>query len=217
MRMRTWQVVRQGAHTRQLEIGGEIVQGNQDECAPVHLRMGDLQTRTVNLLLAEQEQVEIQRAWTPVLTTLTPIAFFDSLQLVEQRVRIQRGVEHGNGIDIIRLAREAQRRRAIQRRVPDQLGVGKIVQLAKGEAQLACRPIQIAAQSDKDRHTLSTHPSPAAAGLRRLRRPPLRERRPAAPASVGGGASALPSWKSVHQAASSGSASPDSARSNMKS
>ncbi len=41
------------------------MQRNQDECAPVHLRMGNLQARTVDQLVAVQKEIEVQGSRLP--------------------------------------------------------------------------------------------------------------------------------------------------------
>src|SRR5215470_8527041 len=123
-------------------------QGNQHESALMHARMRHFQSRLVDHLAAEQEQVEIQRARAVRLAPHATMPRFQRQELLEQLAWRERGIEYRHSVDELGLVRLARWRRTIQGRVPDQTRLRQLRKLEDALLHLTYRIREIGPQAD---------------------------------------------------------------------
>jgi hypothetical protein len=122
----------------------DLGQWQQHEGALVHARMRHFQTRSVNDLIAEQKQVEVEGARAVAFRAHATVPEFEREQLLQQVGGRKLSVEYGNGVDKVRLVGLAHWRRPIERGVQQQSRAGQAPQLLETLPHVPHRVFQVA-------------------------------------------------------------------------
>ncbi len=134
---------------RVAEVCTDFGQWIEDKASLAKTRMRDLQPRFVDDDIAQENQVEVDRSRGTSIRTRSTKLQFDSLQLVQQRTRIQGRRAHGSGI---------QEERFLFESVPlgnglDDCGHGQIGEEARetidGDGEVGAAIAEVAAKGDR--------------------------------------------------------------------
>ena len=99
------------------EVGGELGKRFENEAALVETGVRDGEREVVDDAIVVEQDVEIDGARTPALCGGFPPALaLNRLELCQQRVRIERGVNFGDSVEVRSLRRSADRLRLKDRR-----------------------------------------------------------------------------------------------------
>src|SRR3954467_148345 len=92
----------------------------EHESALMHARMGNDQCRLADGLVAEKQQIEVERARRIPETALARVPALQCLQFAQQLWRAERRVERGDSVDEIGLRAVADGSGAVKRRACDE-------------------------------------------------------------------------------------------------
>src|SRR4029079_14427452 len=116
--------------------GWDFGEGGQHEGALMHAWMRYHELRVGNALVAEKEEIEIERARRIGEAAAPLVRGLQRLERVQQLVRAQRGLDGRDGIDEIGPGRKRARRCAIERRARHEPRPRQRVELAQGALDL---------------------------------------------------------------------------------
>src|SRR4051812_13350279 len=177
------------------------------------MRHDELRRR--NALLAEEQQIEIERARRVGEAAPPAMAAFNRLQLAKELECLELGVEARDRIDELRLRLVAKRCAGVERRTRREAAARYLAQLVERPLDLGAGISEVRADADIRRcHALAGVGGAAGCFFRRRRR---RLRGPVSGSSIAFLVSASALWNARHHASSSAGTSPLAARTARKS
>src|SRR5204863_5469027 len=172
--------------------------------------------RRRDALLAEEQQIEIERARRISEAAAPAMAALDRPQLAKELECLEIGVEPRDRIHKLRLRLVAERCAGVERGAGGQPAARYLAKLVEGALHLGAGIIEVRADADVRRcHALAGVAGAAGPFLRRRRRRRLRG--PVSGSSIAFLVSASALWNARHHASSSAGTSPLAARTARKS
>ncbi len=117
-------------------VGSDLRERREHECAFVHSRVGNDESRLGDDLIAIEQEVEVERARGAGGFARAAEARLDREQLIEQRQGAQSRLDFCDRVDKVGLLAHADRRAAVERRRADEACLGDLPERGDGAAHL---------------------------------------------------------------------------------